>query len=286
VSTEVSASDITAEYSDLLAIGYTALKRADELLIRHDLEKIAGRIQQEIAEAEADAAASEAQLRPAQTERDRLQSELRECISRAADIQSATADDSLEIRVSARSMRLAFQEESASLQARLDQVDAAVTRYHDEIGQARHAIDQHQQKLALIAEAMESPFTHPLAQELPAYAVRMFSCRTLTFLLAGLKDHPEYDSAMSMLYHIMKVTGVGKSIEDRVESGVKDLYAEVHFLPDGTPVRYRNASAEQIRQSAKPAVRTESGVEQQNTRPTGHIGLTGGLPGQRPGDVP
>jgi len=281
------APDNADEYQQFLDIGYAALNRADALLIRRDLQRMAGSITSQIADAEASVTALESRLGPARDERDRLRSELDECIHRALEIRSATAHDDLTTRVTARSLRIAFEEESASLQARIDQADALVAGYQDEIGGIRHTIEQHRRELALTGAAIEEPFTHPYAQALPSYAARMFSCRTLPFLLFGMRDHPEYDSAVRMLYHLLRVTGIGAETERRVEEGVRAEYSDTYRMPDGSPVVVTGtATRDELARRFRAPVRIPSEAESANSSLFDQGQRTPGLPGSRPGEQP
>lgn len=277
-----TAEQAAEQYARLVREGSALLDEADRLMIRTALEEMAAGIRQRITEQEARIAAAEPELASAQAELDRLRAELAECIARAGSVQAATADDDLTTRVTARSLKLAFQEEATALQARVDGAEAAVRQHDETAGLARAEIEAHAAELATVAAAIERPFTHPLAQETRAYACRVWSGRTMPLLSLGAADHPEYDDAFTYLLHLVRVTGFGAEHEARVEAGVKDRYSDVHFNGQGVPYVYRQPTPEQVAAAARPAIRLPNELERANASP---FERQHGIPGVKPADA-
>jgi len=281
MTTETSAAAHLREHAmKLLAEGSAKCNDADRLLIMADLVD-----QQPAASAEIDAALAnvteaEAALEPAQAELERLQAELAVCERQAATALLAEESADIGTRVSARSLKLAYEEERESLAARVAVQQATVAPLQQSLRAAREELARAQAEGAALVAATEQPLDHPRARQTAGFTFRMARGQALPILLKGERDDPAWPQAMAMLELALRTSGRGAEIE---RNAVRAVHEEIEGGPlvpgpDGSWVTVTGAASIAALRGAKPAHPWQGTLERPGDRTAG-FDVGPGIPG-------
>lgn len=135
----------------------------------------------------------------------RLEAELEACQQRAAELQAASDDDDLSVRLDARTWRLAVEQETEALQGRLQRAHRAADPAANTLRQAENDLNRARAELASLDAAIELPFAHPRGQATEAH--RVYSLRT------GLWAESDGETARSIVDDYLRRSGYGADLE-------------------------------------------------------------------------
>lgn len=207
-------------------------------------------VQDRVTELEEWAAEARTALEPMQAIVTRLQDELAECRRRAEGVKLAADDESLTVRLEARSLRVAIEEETRAIEARLQVAMHDADPYHLAARDADRELTAATRELADLDQALEMPFIHWRGQVTGAYEV--YALRT------GLWHDIGGNIARRIMKPALADTGYGREIEENAlkayaagDPAARNVAGDVkHFgdgnalinSPDGVPLVVHGAA--------------------------------------------
>jgi hypothetical protein len=180
--------------------------------------------------------------KPSEASVRKLEAELAECNRRAANIEDATEDDDLTVRLEARSLRTAAAEEAEALTGRLARIRVMVAPHLEARDRAQRDRDTAARDLADLQNAVRDPFETPLGRHTPEFE------RFIQYS-GSWEDYPSSEAARTVLIGGLRQCGLWepllRSVIDlwlanddtiRKESGilVDDGNVRIVRQPDGS----------------------------------------------------
>jgi len=170
--------------------------------------------EREVTQAEERASEARTAALPGQQAVAHLEGELAGCEQKAAELQAARDDEDLAVRLNARALKVAVEQETEALRARLQEAARANDPLNDVCRQAEHDLKRAQAHLADLNAAIELPFAHPRGQATEAH--RVYSLRT------GLWSESDGPTARAIVDAYLRRTKYGEQIERRAIAAYLD----------------------------------------------------------------
>ncbi len=200
-------------------------------------------LQQRVTHTETILTEARAALEGPQAVVDKLSAELAECQRRGEEVKLASDDESLTVRLEARSLKLAIEEETASLRERVtlatrvtDPLVVAVTAADREVKIARARLTEHDQ-------AAEFPFVSDIGKATGGY---------MRFMLAtGSWFHSTGPEARAIVLEALRLTGIGAEVERNAigayisgDPAARSIGTSTKRWPDGTTLIHTPGGAD------------------------------------------